>query len=418
MKYIDDSKREKIPVLFSKDNNLISSKSKMTLRGRKIFDAAIMYAKEGVDEYGSDYIKAELFGNELMDFLGVNTRSVYGEIKKLCNVDARPAGSDSPSLLDWSVIIKDDKKKAFDIIKVIVRARFEDGKLEIYFNTALKSKLIGLKKNFTMLDRNIICNFSSNYSYQLYQIFKQTIDKQKAITKKEGPFDIEFDLVDLKIQLGVVDANVNPILKKAVMDESVKSIEAIDEIQDKELVRKLKEIRNFRRYSIEKATSEINEISDIVCDYHIIRNGQGGACKGVIFTVKYKDKVVETKEDVNNNIIEVDPVDFIDEMNKLMKDEDLSFRDLRSIADAANYDMDKVKKAYEVLCAASEVTNVTAFMIKAIKDNYQLPKKRKKTSSFHNFHQREYSSEDFLDLERSLLNGDNGEVSGDSIDDV
>ena len=401
----DSVKNKKVPVMFSKDNNLISSKSKMTLRGRKVFDAAVMNAKECDDENGMPTIKAEISGHELMSFLGVDDRSVYKEIKKLCNVDARPADSNAPSILDWSVILKDDKNEKFDIIKVIVRARFENGRLEIYFNSALKNNLIGLKKNFTMLDRNIISHFSSNYSYQLYQIFKKTIDRQTAITKKNGPYDIEFDLVDLKVQLGVVDANTNPILKRAVTDDEIKSIDEIEKINDEELVKTLKEIKSFRRYALEKAKTEINEISDIECDYKLIRRGRGGSCKGVIFTVKYKDVILESKKVEPEKNEEIDPWAFVEEMCVFMKNEKLSIRDLKNIADASEYNIEKVKKAYEVLCSTNKVENVTAFMIKAIKENYDVPVKRVKPTSFHNFTERDYSSEDFEELERQLLTG-------------
>jgi hypothetical protein len=37
-----------------------------------------------------------------------------------------------------------------------------------------------------MLNRDIISKFSSNYSYQLYQIFKKTIDKELSRLKEDG----------------------------------------------------------------------------------------------------------------------------------------------------------------------------------------------------------------------------------------
>ena len=47
-----------IKVYFTKSNNLITSKSRMTIIGRKVLDAAIMNVRETYDEYGNPIIKA------------------------------------------------------------------------------------------------------------------------------------------------------------------------------------------------------------------------------------------------------------------------------------------------------------------------------------------------------------------------
>lgn len=232
MKKTDEKSEIKaIPVFFSKSNTLITSKSRMTLVGRKIADCAIMNAKECVDEYGMPAIRADIDGDELKAFLGADYGSLYDKVKELCNVDNRPQNATNPCLLDWAIIVKDDVKQKFDVIKMFPRAHFENGRLSIYFNNALKKNVIGLKKNFTMLDRNITSGLSSNYSYQLYQIFKQTIDRETFINKTSGPFELSFDLVDLKVQLGTVDAASNSILNKAVTNDKINSYDCLKEIE-------------------------------------------------------------------------------------------------------------------------------------------------------------------------------------------
>lgn len=384
-----------IPAYFSKDNNLISSKSKMTLLGRKLFDAAIMNVELGTSKSGIPVIKSEVNGQEIREFLDADYGSLYDTIKEL--VSPKPTKGDkalAPSLLDWRIIIMDDEQKKIVARNVITDAEFENGKLTIVFNNELKNNLIGYKSNFTLLNKQIISKFSSTYSYQLYQIFKQTIDRQASITGEKGPFELKMDLVDLKVQLGLVEANENEILYKAVTDESVTTYDAVGEIKDEKYVKKLREYGNFRIYAIERAKADINELSDISMEYEPIKRGRGGRKVGFRFIIKYKEK--NNIEVIDKKNEEVDIFDFIDDMRVFM-DASFSSKDLKSIAEASKYDMNKVKKAYEILeNMGNDVLNPTGFMIKAIKDDYPKPKKTK----FNNFKQNEY---DFDELEKALL---------------
>ena len=397
---IDTQNTKAIPVYFPKNNNLISSKSQMTLNGRKIFDAAIMNVKEMRDEDGDNIVCAELSGQELREFLGSSSGSLYERVKELLKPERpkRQDGTPSPTLLDWRIVMYDDEQKKIQASSVITDAKFENGRMKIIFNKKLKKKLIGYQKNFTMLDRTIVSKFTSNYSYQLYQIFKQTIDYQRSITKEEGPFELQVDLVDLKVQLGVVSANENKILYEAVTDDTVISYEAIEEMEDKVLLKSLREYGNFRRYAIELAKKEINELSDINMDYTGILKGKGGRGVGFKFKIEYKDKKNSQVEKKQKE--DLDIFDFIDEMRSFIKG-DFSSKDLKTIAEAADYDLQKIKQAYDAMTAVQGgVNNPTGFMIRAIKEGYKASKPRKSAATFNNFQQIEH---DFDALEEQLL---------------
>ena len=392
-----------IPVYFRKDNSLISSKSRMTLLGRKIFDAAVMNVELGKSKNGLPIIKSELSGQELKEFIGKDYGSLYDEIKEL--IAPKPTKGEkalAPSLLDWKIIIKDDENKSIIGRNVITDAEFENGRMTLVFNNELQKNLLGIKNNYTMLNRSIISRFSSNYSYQLYQMFKQTIDYQTAVTNEVGPFELKMDTVDLKVQLGVVEAAENDILYRAVTDDSVITYDAIEGIEDKKYLKKLREYGNFRIYAIEKAKKEINEISDIHMEYKPMKRGKGGRKVGFIFTIQYKD-IAETKHeaDVIKEDKTIDIFEFIDEMRKFIKDERIGVKDLKSIAVEANYDMNKIKQVYQAMEAVQGgVDNPTGYMIKGIRDDYKPPINKKPKNSFNDFEQNTY---DFDEFERKLL---------------
>ena len=377
-----------IKVYFTKSNNLITSKSRMTIIGRKVLDAAIMNVRETYDEYGNPIIKADIDGQELKKFIGRDYNSIYDTVKSLIKPKSQK-GADAlkPSLLDWKVIIADDDRQQIIGINVITLAKYTNGKLSIVFNNALKQNLIGLKKNYTMLNRDIISKFSSNYSYQLYQIFKKTIDKELSRLKEDGidngnhPFELIFDIIDLKVQLGVIEASENDILYKAIMNNNVCTYEEVIRIDDDELVERLTESRNFRRYAVEKAKKEINEISDIKMDYKPIYGGKGGKTVGFKFFIQYKE-IEKEKEEKEPD--EVDIFEFIDKVREIIKEPVLSSKEIKSISDAAGYDLDKIKKAYNVYQQQDNVRNVPGFIIDAIKNDYkELPGKKKSPGLRH-----------------------------------
>lgn len=395
-----------IKVYFTKSNNLITSKSRMTIIGRKVLDAAIMNVREAYDEYGNPIIKADIDGQELKKFIGRDYNSIYDTVKSLIKPKSQK-GADAlkPSLLDWKVIIADDDRQQIIGINVITLAKYTNGKLSIVFNNALKQNLIGLKKNYTMLNRDIISKFSSNYSYQLYQIFKKTIDKELSRLKEDGidngnhPFELIFDIIDLKVQLGVIEASENDILYKAIMNNNVCTYEEVIRIDDDELVERLTESRNFRRYAVEKAKKEINEISDIKMDYKPIYGGKGGKTVGFKFFIQYKE-IEKEKEEKEPD--EVDIFEFIDKVREIIKEPVLSSKEIKSISDAAGYDLDKIKKAYNVYQQQDNVRNVPGFIIDAIKNDYkELPGKKKLPAHFDM--EREYTPEFFSELEKRLV---------------
>ena len=400
---INSENQRVIPAYFPKNNSLISSKSKMTLLGRKVFDVAIMHVEEGVGENGMPEVHAIINGQELKEFMQRKSNSLYEQVKDL--IDDKPSTGEKsmkPSLLDWRIIIKDDEKQEIDAKNVITGANFKNGTLKIVFNNALKDNLIGYKKNYTLLDKEIISKFHSNYSYQLYQIFKKTLDWQRAITKKDGLFEMEIDLADLKVQLGIVEASEDDILYKAVTNESVKTYDELSKIKDKKLVKKLKEYGNFRIYGLEPAKKEINELSDLDIDFTPVTRGIGGDTVAVKFYIKYKDVV--SKSALTPVTEEVDIFDFMDEIRDMMSDVKFSSKDLKAIAEAAGCDRAKVEKAYKVMMSVEgDVPKPTGFMIQAIKENYETStaKRNKKVENWSGdlFN----STTDFSELEKQLL---------------
>ncbi len=226
---------------------------------------------------------------------------------------------------------------------------------------------------------------------------------------------LTINIVDLKLRLGIIDPNENRdiinALKKSnidydligkIADDAAKAKKK-DPSADKEAIKKASkysDFSSFRKNALETAQKELAKKTCIQFDFEPVRAGRGGKVVGVRFfiTSKKKTKYVPIVEDVV--ITDDQKEDIIDQINDLI-DFKVKIKDLRAIAEASDYNLSKVEKAYNVLKnVKGGVDNPTGFMIKAIKDGYDVPSGGYSQNSFNNFTQNEY---DFDDLEKKLL---------------
>lgn len=100
--------------------------------------------------------------------------------------------------------------------------------------------------------------------------------------------------------------------------------------------------------------------------------------------------------DASARLTEAEKDQFHDKVMNLIS-EKVSIPDIRSISEAAEYDLEKVKRAYEVACS-TKVNDMTAFMIAAIKKGYK--RRNGNYGSFDSYMRTEY---DFEELEKEIL---------------
>ncbi|MBF8984826.1 RepB family plasmid replication initiator protein [Lutibacter sp. B2] len=160
---------------------------------------------------------------------------------------------------------------------------------------------------------------------------------------------------------------------------------------------------NFKQKVLKVAFEEINEKTDLNFKFEEIKKGR--KVDKIKFFIKSQKKVLmeDTVLDEVAVTIENDEEEIVytGELKKIIK-EKLTEDELKAILKAANYDMDKIKEKYEI-AKVSSYTNLVAFLISAITNNYQLPKKNKtSTNQFNNFqtNDTEYTNEELEKLIR------------------
>ena len=373
-------------IKYKKSNRLINARGKASAMVQKIFTIAITEAKP--DKDGN--FAAVISGTMLRKIFGNYSGSFYESVRVACDSGELRR----PDLLSWRIRIENREKMSFDTINVVTRATFVNGILRIKFNSDIKDDIYNLTSQYTELYQYVVIRMQSPYSIQLYERFQSEMDYQRArYHDNEGPYTIVYSLEDMR-------------------DIFSLDFETVE--NGKREQRHLhSEFPDFRKHVLDVAKKEINSIAPIHMEYETIRAGRGGRVQSIRFILTRKQ--TEDKEDakplskeelLNRKLVFADAASLLSE---------LDVKAVQSICKAADYNFDKIEKAYNIAQKTKGIKNLAGWMIQAIRDGYETndvpvqkkePKKRTrktavKKNSYQDFEQTDY---DFDEIERNFIN--------------
>lgn len=373
---------------YRKSNELINAMGKGTALSQKLF--AIGMQNIHVDE--TNNVVATIYGTELRKMFKSTSGSLYEHIEALCDRQIKGA-----TIFDWNLLMKDKEKGKIEAHQVVTDASFKNGTLTLRYNNSLTDKIINLKKDYTVLSLADTLSLKSVYSLRLYEMLKSAYDYQRAVTKRQGELVFEYQLTELKLELGIINSGGSKEIKSE-LEKEYPDYERIDELAEKTGQTKYKEYKIFNRNVLAKAKEELNKKTSLHVDYEPIRNGRK--------TVKIRFFVTkkESEEIEKPRILQENKDDIMDQLINLMHD-DFTFKEIREIAEFASYDFEKIKKAYDYMSNYSTTIEVPiAFLKDCLKNEYyehKAERKSPKNNSFNAFEQR--NDYDFEELERKLL---------------
>lgn len=391
--------------MFKKSNLFIESKYKASLFEHKLLDIILSRIQQRkyvtFDDDGS--ILCSIPAGELKELLGVKSGNFYTKLKPM-----------AASLTDTMIGYEDDANKEFMYLTLFSYAKYADAVFSVKINKDLRP-YINPDTKFTFLQLPVILKFRSKYTLKLYEVLSSyCYPKKRPGMIKHMPkttdgkhYKIEIGLSELKFTLGVIDSSsraVKKILKGQPNPDYDKAMQA-------SLDKSFNDWSDFKKRVIDVAVKEINSTSEcgMQVKYEKLKSGIGGKVHGVIFYVELVGNNKPSKEEEKNtkqqaHTLSEDEMFEVQFSVKSLIKENVTLKDIKALCNAAEYDFEKIKQAYEVAGTAGDIKNLVGFMLKAIKDDYQTPVKKtksKKKNSFNNFEQRQY---DFDDFERQLLN--------------
>ena len=364
-----------------KSNFLISAKYKSTLMENKLFTLGLANVKKDssgnlVSEMPAGYIRS-------MIQPGKKNGSFYDQLFET-----------SLSMTSRQFIIQDEN--GFDIFHLTPRAKYEKkvGVFKIFWERELEHYIHMVQKNYTLLSLETFMKFDSVYSFRLYELLKSKMYVPKYAdhsTIVEGFFKHMMSLAELKLEMGAVDASEDKVQKILVSKLSGNNTPDFEKAVEAAKNKTYEKWQKFKVSVLEIAIKEINEKTEIFVEYDTVKSGKGGKVTNIIFYIRKKSVQTATKE----RTLSVEEKDTIlDEIMDLIE-ERISIKDCKAIAEAAKYDVEKVKRIYQIAKnSPSNKENLVGYLISGIKNNYEEPVSSKGTNTkrqnnnFSNFEQR------------------------------
>ncbi len=219
-----------------------------------------------------------------------------------------------------------------------------------------------------------------------------------SLDQKDFPIEaVQYpSLAEFRLLMGYVDLD-----QPNIRAESLKRNPDNDKITEMEKKPKFKRWSDFFTKVVEPGRMEVNKISDIYIPEIKPIKGAHGKVVGIIVYLQRnkafyeKDKKTKLPDKNIATMSESEKDDIIDMLTDLIP-EVQKIKEARRIAEAAGYNSDKIKKAVAVLKGQKGAVNITPFMIKAIKEEWEpssIYEGQKKGSFF------DYEQSDSIDLE-------------------
>ena len=357
---------------YRKSNYLIKAKYKMSLTSEKLFAISLSRLKENFNNEGK--MSVTITKGELRKLLArqdkdgncvIDDGNIYRQLLDAAN-----------SLHLLAIYIQNDNKKHFHIENIYQTINYNDSDLYFEFNPNIRNYVIELKDNFTVLNLPIMLRFTRNYSYRLYEILKSKCYYPKYVPtgQRNDKFQFRLDLLELKFTIGVLNAKDEKVIKlfnseNPPMDVYKKAYDILkkdDEGKTKDRKVKYDTWKDFKVRVLDPSVEEINKKTDIYVEYFLGRGARGKVID-IEFHVKLSRKIPGLCMRERKSAEEIE--DFLDDM-RIIIPVVIKTKDLKTIAEAADYDIDKIKKAVELCNKAGNIENVVGFLIKAIKENY------------------------------------------------
>lgn len=254
---------------YAKSNFLIGSKYKSSLLEMKLTSIALtkMQRMEFTEDTGSGDLICSMRASELRHLLpNGNDGSFYQQLEPVAKMmTSRTVG--------WS----DPERHEFDYVTVITRASYKDGIFTVKFNSDLKKYLKNLHQQYTILQLPTMLNFKSAYSFRLYEVLSSKCYYPKGKERDDDLFKVSFSLSELKLEMGVVNANLDSVQRVLRGTETPDYDKAVERSPEKQFNR----WSDFRNRVIDVACKEINETSDMQVEYETVKQGRGGRVVGL-----------------------------------------------------------------------------------------------------------------------------------------
>lgn len=350
-------------------NALILRKGRTTLLSSKIMLIALLNVENRIN-YQPDTRKAHYY-NKLQNDTGVdycnglvseinvsdlrhllnraNSGSFYNALKELFSTDPR----DEKSLRNsWAVMMPNNESGILGYAEVITACHYDtiNGRLFLKFSgePQVFKQLWKIQEDYTDLPFKYMLELKSVHSYRLVEILLQRISAVEHAVVANGDvkpheYSFRFSVGELQLMLGVVDVSKDKDLRQIISGIGPDYNAIVEETMSRKY-ENMGTFANFRRYALDVAIDEINNnnTSPFNIAYDVER-GSNRKISFIIFNIKMKGQYVE-ESDIQ--VKTIDELEFIVDLTRMLNVLELTYAELKQIAEVSEYDKDLVQAAY------------------------------------------------------------------------
>lgn len=315
-----------------KSNSFISAIYSLDAISAKIFSICLTHVqiKDGAPV-------SSVSATEFKELLGKTDTNIYTKLKTA-----------SKKLLDPKILIENEDGSwiAFNMVSTV---SYKNSVFNMEMSRELTPHVSDLLGSYTTYEVEQIIPLSK-YSIRLYEKLKS--DAWRA-NKKSPMVIVEYDLSELKFELGAIEMNPQEIQEYRKKGYSWKEIE--DRITDGSMIR----WNNFKARVLDKAKKEFEENhTDLGFDYVPVRIGSGGPVRRVRFNIW------------NNN---PQKVSIPDSLKVYVGHNKLTEKDIENFLLDADKDEEAIIRAIEKADEQSFIKNYVGWIRTCIKEGFAEP---------------------------------------------
>ena len=350
----------------SRSNAFIQSKHNCSLTENKLIALGLATVK--MDHLGIPY--SDIPVAALKQFEGIEPTNIYKKVKEIAQC------------ITTHTVICEEKIQGqlrLEVFTLVNNAEYIDGAatFRLTFNPSIVPMISNIQAPYTTLRIKTLMSFKNNYAYRLYELLatKEYLLYPKQKAQAIERVTIKYDNInELRMQLTLVQ--VDDEKNKALLSKPYEQLTIDERAKMDKIIEKghYKDWRDFKKSVIEVAKEHMsnNPLCPITFDYEPIRSGRGGKVVGVKFYVYKNEKYILANEHViqnfqieNNNLM-----DKVQQVRAFMEFENISDYNIVALLEEAEYDVAKVKAAYNLALKQEVIDNLVGWLLVAIRENW------------------------------------------------
>lgn len=337
-----------------RSNSFVTASIDLSATAYDVYLLALYKAKNNIDKHGRPY--AVISSSEVRSITSRNDGNLYRKFKSIRD-----------ELYNLGLVIDDDEHHCFLAIRVVNICTYENGRFTIVFTPEILPFISDLTAKYSSVDLGYMFSFNGYYPKRLYDLLKVNAYR---IPKDNSWIQIRMDLAQLRFSMGCID--IGDLEAKEYMSMHPGDYAGLEGVAERV---KLRAYSNFKARALEPALKQINAGSDLDVRYKNACSGKGGKVVAIVFYIRRKAKTPLCKTEIKDTVDDISPDDVDYNSNDFKEVMDyinakISLKQANDLLEAADGDIEKIKRAYDLSRQQKDIHNLVAWLVAAIKNSY------------------------------------------------